>query len=60
MFKDFDNFWKENGFDILLSTAIEIILINYFYRQGEKRTWDITFKDPYRNKDGYHKWKFIF
>lgn len=53
MFKDFDKFWKENGFDILLGTAIGIILINYFYRQGEKGTWDRTFKDPYRNKAIY-------
>jgi len=53
MFKDFDKFWKENGFDILLGTAIGIILINYFYRQGEKGTWDRTFKDPYKNKHGY-------
>jgi hypothetical protein len=50
MFEDFDKFWQENGFDILLGAAIGIILINYFIRQGERGTWDMTFQDPYKGR----------
>jgi hypothetical protein len=46
MFKNFDKFWEENGFDILVGISIGIILINYFYREGKKGTWDKTFQRP--------------